>query len=365
MGASVRLVGRVRVAVAIVAAALVCAGSRGPRRASPTTQEVTITGVGRRRSSPARSSFRAGTPPGRRLAGRHPLPRARPGTHRTWRRSATRLRHRRLRLARCATPAAPARRAAVRARRADRGPGRAGPLQLVRRAERRLGHPDRRVRPLSRRRRGLERGRRRRPVQGDRARRSRGRASGRHSTRTACRRRRWSRALPGRLRSAGTRAHPGTERPAQRQRDRAVKTPRPRAPRARSSTRSPCRRSAAGPARLPLRPGSGDRGVQAARRAEAALPRRPRPCAREEPGAEQSTYLAEAVALVRAVPRRRTGASRGGVELAHDPWDGTTSVTRALPRTRRVSVNLPGDATLATKQRERRCASRAAARDVR
>lgn len=38
-------------------------------------------------------------------------------------------------------------------------------------------------------------------------------------------------------------------------------------------------------------------------------------------------------------------AVSGGVELAHDPWDGATSVFRSLPPTRSVSVNLPGGAT--------------------
>jgi hypothetical protein len=37
----------------------------------------------------------------------------------------------------------------------------------------------------------------------------------------------------------------------------------------------------------------------------------------------------------------------GGVELAHDPWDGSTTTYSALPRTRHLSVNLPGSKRIA------------------
>src|SRR5207253_422533 len=37
----------------------------------------------------------------------------------------------------------------------------------------------------------------------------------------------------------------------------------------------------------------------------------------------------------------------GGVELAHDPWDGTTTSYKRLPRTRHKVVNLPGTTKLA------------------
>jgi alpha-beta hydrolase superfamily lysophospholipase len=36
----------------------------------------------------------------------------------------------------------------------------------------------------------------------------------------------------------------------------------------------------------------------------------------------------------------------GGVELAHDPWDGTTTAYKSLPTTRPSSVNLPGKTKL-------------------
>jgi alpha-beta hydrolase superfamily lysophospholipase len=64
------------------------------------------------------------------------------------------------------------------------------------------------------------------------------------------------------------------------------------------------------------------------------------------PVAEQTSYVLEAIAWFDhylaggpAVP--------AGVELAHDPWDGTTSVYKKLPATRTASVNLPGSNKLA------------------
>ncbi|MFL5959282.1 MAG: alpha/beta hydrolase family protein [Gaiellaceae bacterium] len=64
------------------------------------------------------------------------------------------------------------------------------------------------------------------------------------------------------------------------------------------------------------------------------------------PAAEQPAYLVE---VVRWLEKYLAGGPKfgGGVELAHDPWDGTTSFSRALPGARRVSVNLPGTKTLA------------------
>ncbi|HZT52993.1 MAG TPA: CocE/NonD family hydrolase [Gaiellaceae bacterium] len=63
------------------------------------------------------------------------------------------------------------------------------------------------------------------------------------------------------------------------------------------------------------------------------------------PPAEEPHYLSEIVAWLR---RYLAGGPplAGGVELAHDPWDGSTSRFRGLPRTRRVSVALPGTTTL-------------------
>jgi pimeloyl-ACP methyl ester carboxylesterase len=63
------------------------------------------------------------------------------------------------------------------------------------------------------------------------------------------------------------------------------------------------------------------------------------------PAAEQPRYLGEAVAWFE---RYLTGVGtvHGGVELAHDPWDGTTSSFKKPPRTRHLTVNLPGTKTL-------------------
>lgn len=56
-------------------------------------------------------------------------------------------------------------------------------------------------------------------------------------------------------------------------------------------------------------------------------------------------YFAEVVAWFRAY---LAGGPKvgGGVELAHDPPDGTTTVFKALPSLRSASVNLPGTTTL-------------------
>jgi len=69
------------------------------------------------------------------------------------------------------------------------------------------------------------------------------------------------------------------------------------------------------------------------------------PPAAANPSAELPHYLAEVVAWLR---RYLAGGPLvgGGVELAHDPWDGTTSVFRGVPRTRSASVALPGTTTL-------------------
>jgi hypothetical protein len=59
------------------------------------------------------------------------------------------------------------------------------------------------------------------------------------------------------------------------------------------------------------------------------------------PTAELPTYLGEAVAWF-AHYLAGVGTVHGGVQLAHDPWDGSTTSYSALPRTRHMSVNLPG-----------------------
>jgi pimeloyl-ACP methyl ester carboxylesterase len=64
------------------------------------------------------------------------------------------------------------------------------------------------------------------------------------------------------------------------------------------------------------------------------------------PPAEQLTYLSEVVGWFEEY---LAGGPRlgGGVELAHDPWDGTTTFFKGLPGTRHISVNLPGTTRLA------------------
>jgi ABC-2 type transport system ATP-binding protein len=61
----------------------------------------------------------------------------------------------------------------------------------------------------------------------------------------------------------------------------------------------------------------------------------------KNPTAEVPGFIAEAIAWF---GHYLAGGPElgGGVELAHDPWDGTTSVFSKLPATRRASVNLPG-----------------------
>ncbi len=65
----------------------------------------------------------------------------------------------------------------------------------------------------------------------------------------------------------------------------------------------------------------------------------------KNPKAEEPVYVTEAVlwfghylAGGPAIP--------GGVDLAHDPWDGKTTVYKKLPAARSVSVNLPGRARI-------------------
>jgi pimeloyl-ACP methyl ester carboxylesterase len=63
------------------------------------------------------------------------------------------------------------------------------------------------------------------------------------------------------------------------------------------------------------------------------------------PAGEQPGYVAEAAAWFShylaggpAIP--------GGIELAHDPWDGSTTLYKKLPATLTASVNLPGSTKL-------------------
>jgi pimeloyl-ACP methyl ester carboxylesterase len=64
------------------------------------------------------------------------------------------------------------------------------------------------------------------------------------------------------------------------------------------------------------------------------------------PTAELPTYLGEAVAWFGHY-LAGVGTVHGGVELAHDPWDGSTTSFSGLPPTRMTSVNLPGSKRIA------------------
>ena len=71
------------------------------------------------------------------------------------------------------------------------------------------------------------------------------------------------------------------------------------------------------------------------------------------PTAELPTYLGEAVAWFGRY-LAGVGTVHGGVELAHDPWDGTTTSYTAAPPTRHTSVTLPGTARIAADGSVRR-----------
>jgi alpha-beta hydrolase superfamily lysophospholipase len=59
------------------------------------------------------------------------------------------------------------------------------------------------------------------------------------------------------------------------------------------------------------------------------------------PKAEESTYFRQAVAWFEKYLRGGSGPG-GGVELAHDPWDGSPTSYKNLPKTRHKIANLPG-----------------------
>jgi hypothetical protein len=81
--------------------------------------------------------------------------------------------------------------------------------------------------------------------------------------------------------------------------------------------------------------------VEAPRGAEAALPRRFGHPPAKNPAAEQPGYLAEAIGWFGQY--LAGGPALGSrVELAHDPWDGKTTLYKKLPATRSASVGLPG-----------------------
>jgi pimeloyl-ACP methyl ester carboxylesterase len=66
----------------------------------------------------------------------------------------------------------------------------------------------------------------------------------------------------------------------------------------------------------------------------------------QNPTAELPTFLSEALTWFEHY-LAGVGTVQGGVLLAHDPWDGSTTSYNALPRTRHMSVNLPGSKRIA------------------
>jgi alpha-beta hydrolase superfamily lysophospholipase len=64
------------------------------------------------------------------------------------------------------------------------------------------------------------------------------------------------------------------------------------------------------------------------------------------PPAEQLTYFGVVLNWLNRYVSGSGGAAPPAVVLGHDPWDGTVTTYRALPRTRTASVTLPGTTTL-------------------
>jgi alpha-beta hydrolase superfamily lysophospholipase len=60
------------------------------------------------------------------------------------------------------------------------------------------------------------------------------------------------------------------------------------------------------------------------------------------PGAEQTGYVSAAIAWFAHYLAAAGPSPGGGVQLAHDPWNGATNSYQKLPKTRTASVNLPG-----------------------
>ena len=65
------------------------------------------------------------------------------------------------------------------------------------------------------------------------------------------------------------------------------------------------------------------------------------------PTAEQPTYFGEAVKWFdRFLKGTANGIDKPQVELAHDPWDGKTTLFTGAPPTKTISVTLPGTSTM-------------------
>ena len=66
----------------------------------------------------------------------------------------------------------------------------------------------------------------------------------------------------------------------------------------------------------------------------------------KNPTAEQPLYITEAILWFQHYLSGQGAAPSDGVELAHDPWDGKTNLYKTQPPTRSASVNLPGSTKL-------------------
>jgi alpha-beta hydrolase superfamily lysophospholipase len=65
------------------------------------------------------------------------------------------------------------------------------------------------------------------------------------------------------------------------------------------------------------------------------------------PTAEQPTYFGEAVKWFdRFLKGTSNGIDKPQIELAHDPWDGKTTLYAGAPPTKTISVTLPGSSTM-------------------
>ena len=147
----------------------------------------------------------------------------------------------------------------------------------------------------------------------------------------------------------------------------AVRSTRRPARRARSSTPSHVAdAAAAGAPRLPLRHRPGARRVQVACRAEAAVPRRPRPSAGGEPDGGAADYVGRP-SRGSSITSPESEPCMAGSSSRTTHGTGRPRRTATLPRTRHTSVNLPGSKRIAANSSVSRigAADGRTARDVR
>jgi len=74
----------------------------------------------------------------------------------------------------------------------------------------------------------------------------------------------------------------------------------------------------------------------------------------KNPQAEQIAYVTEVVAWFEHYLAGGPNLVGGGVELAHDPWNGTSSFYKSLPSTRHKIANLPGTKRIAAGESVKR-----------